>query len=437
MKRTDQIDFRKSGKALTTGEKWMVLHVLQRCKEARKNPEIVPQGDSYKQVSYYTGVSKKVVVDIARYFKETGTVPPLVKPGNKTNHQMLLETPATARIRECIFDAHRSGKACNSPRIQDLLHEEFRQEVQLRTIQRYLHRLGFEYRRTKKRGQSLVEKPSIRQQRHTYLHTVQHFRQEGYHLIYRDESFLHHYHGQEFSWFADELDELDRPTGKGRRWCFIHAMSEQGLLPGCELIFEAKKSTGDYHGTFNFPVFYEWFTEALLPNLPHQSCIIMDRATYHVVPEDQVVPTQMRKAEIQQWLTAHHISWEDHWLKPKLAHVMKAHLDPTPFVTKEALAKGHKVLVLPVHHPELNPIELVWAFVKNLCAKKFQTGLGFQEVRKHLHEAFTDVAPELCQKFYTHVKKIEEEYWQRDVELEELEENENGRENEEDVQYEY
>ena len=33
--------------------------------------------------------------------------------------------------------------------------------------------------------------------------------------------------------------------------------------------------------------------------------------------------------------------------------------------------QGHKVLFLPVHHPEFNPIELVWATVKHYCGTIF------------------------------------------------------------------
>jgi len=68
-----------------------------------------------------------------------------------------------------------------------------------------------------------------------------------------------------------------------QRWCFIHAISQQGLLKN-GLAFEGKKSTGDYHGSFNFEVFYEWFQEQLIPNLPKKSGMVMDRATYHMVP---------------------------------------------------------------------------------------------------------------------------------------------------------
>ena len=89
------------------------------------------------------------------------------------------------------------------------------------------------------------------------------------------------------------------------------------------MIFEGKKSTGDYHGSFNFEVFYGWFQKQLLPNLPDKSCIVMDRATYHMVPEERLTLTQMKRAEIQQWLTNNKIYWEEHWLKPKLLETIE------------------------------------------------------------------------------------------------------------------
>jgi hypothetical protein len=51
---------------------------------------------------------------------------------------------------------------------------------------------------------------------HPYLYELVNFRNEGFVPVYLDESFLHHYHGQQFSWF-DEGDFLERPSGKGRR----------------------------------------------------------------------------------------------------------------------------------------------------------------------------------------------------------------------------
>ena len=413
---------RKRGKPLTQEEKWLVLNVYNRCRDEAKSMNI-PITGAYERASYYSGVSRKVVVEIVCHFRKTGTIPPVVKAGNQINHNKLIHPNAITQIRELIFEQHRAGAACNSKHILDLLQKNFHlDKVSERTVQRELNRLGFEYKRTKPKTRSLREKEYVRQQRHTYLYELVNFRNEGFVPVYLDESFLHHYHGQQFSWF-DEGDFLERPSGKGRRWCFIHAIAPGGLLPQCSMIFEGKKCTGDYHGSFNFEVFYGWFQKQLLPNLPDKSCVVMDRATYHMVPEERLILAQMKKTEIQQWLTNNKIHWEEHWLKPKLLKTIEHSIDRTPLVQKEAQRNGHKLLILPVHHPELNPIEIVWAIVKNKCAKKLRNGISFKDVLKHLQDAFDNEVSELtAQKLYRHVREKEEKYWKFDIELDFIDE---------------
>ncbi|CAC5371201.1 unnamed protein product [Mytilus coruscus] len=65
--------------------------------------------------------------------------------------------------------------------------------------------------------------------------------------------------------------------------------SEQGLIPGCGLIFESKTSSSDYHDEMNKEHFTEWFKDALLQKQPPQSVIVMDNAPYHshLVPESR------------------------------------------------------------------------------------------------------------------------------------------------------
>ncbi len=89
--------------------------------------------------------------------------------------------------------------------------------------------------------------------------------------------------------------------------------------------------------------------------------VVIDRATFHLVPSGSIIPTTMKKTELQAWLTQKQIPWEEHWLKPQLIEQVDVSIDKTPIVQKIAEQKGHKVLLLPVHHPELNPIETIWA----------------------------------------------------------------------------
>lgn len=159
-----------------------------------------------------------------------------------------------------------------------------------------------------------------------------------------------------------------------------------------------------------------------MPNLPEKSVIIMDRATFHLVPEEQIIPTAMRKSELQNWLTQKQVLWEEYWLKPQLIEQVNASIDKTPIVQKIAEQKKHKVLLLPVHHPELNPIETLWAIVKNECGKLLRQGTQFKQVRDHLETAFNHITPETCHGLYDKVQKKEEEYWLTDVELDSLDE---------------
>jgi len=74
----------------------------------------------------------------------------------------------------------------------------------------------------------------------------------------------------------------------------------------------------------NADVFYAWLTQELLPNIPKDSVIVMDNATFH-----------KRNDTLQAIETA-----------------------------------GHTLAFLPPYSPDLNPIEKKWAQAKNI-RKKF------------------------------------------------------------------
>jgi hypothetical protein len=90
-------------------------------------------------------------------------------------------------------------------------------------------------------------------------------------------------------------------------------------------------------------------------------------------------------------------------------------------VQKFAEAQGHKLLLLPVHHPELNPIELIWAIVKNECGRLLRHGVKFAEVREHLEQAFDKVTASTCCKLYHKIQQQEEVYWATDVKIDNIE----------------
>ncbi len=76
------------------------------------------------------------------------------------------------------------------------------------------------------------------------------------------------------------------------------------------------------------------------------------------------------------------------------------------------------MLFLPVHHPELNPIELVWNTAKGECARLFSNKTSFQDQRIRLEEAFRNkIDSEYSSGAFKHVRQFEEKYWEADLVL--------------------
>ena len=69
---------------------------------------------------------------------------------------------------------------------------------------------------------------------------------------------------------------------------------------------------------------------------------------------------------------------EEKWLKPRLIEEVESKRDKKTMAEIFAENAGHRVLFLPVHHPELNPIELVWNTAKGYCARLFSNETSFQ-----------------------------------------------------------
>ena len=421
---------RQRGRPLTYEEKWLVYHVFETFANEKKAGTLVRIEDPYSLTSKYTGVARSLVATITKAVRQTGSVPVSTSPGNR-QQPTAIPYSTEGRIREFIFDQHRQGTICNAKHVKALLEDEFGLEVHERTVQRHLSRMGFWWLRTKNRPRSLRERVEVRQQRHDYLYAIRKNRQlpaaQRYQVVYVDESFLHHHHGGQYSWFS-ENDYVERMSGKGRRWCFIHAMQENALIEEALLAFEAKKSKGDYHGQFDWEIFQRWFKEQLLPHVPSRSLIVLDRCPFHMVGRDSIVPSQMKKVDLQEWLTKRGIKWEEQWLRARLMQEVDIYRDKKPMVEVFAEEQGHKVLFLPVHHPELNPIELIWARVKHYCGAVFSNSTSFKAQRQHLEESFKkDITPSYCTKVYEHVQKIEEKYWQTDLMIDdeiEIEDNE-------------
>jgi hypothetical protein len=79
-------------------------------------------------------------------------------------------------------------------------------------------------------------------------------------------------------YFAAEGPWGHKPSGKGPRLIIVHAMTTAGWVEGAQLVLQAKRRTGDYHGQMDFENFRRWFLDCLLPHIPAASLIVMENA---------------------------------------------------------------------------------------------------------------------------------------------------------------
>ncbi len=205
----------------------------------------------------------------------------------------------------------------------------------------------------------------------------------------------------------------------------VHAITVDGWVNNAQLVFDANRRTGDYHGQMNWDNFSKWFETRLLPNIPLNSLIILDNAKYHNVFAVNAFPVPTtRKENLCDWLEKNNIPWAKDMLKPELYELCKR-FAPVPEyrLDKMAEAAGHSILRTPQYHPELQPIETCWAVVKNYMAA--HCDFTMKNFRERLPFAFAKVTSKTCMSLIAKIIKQEEKYWSEDSELyQEIEEDE-------------
>lgn len=161
--------------------------------------------------------------------------------------------------------------------------------------------------------------------------------------------------------------------------------------------------------------FENWF-QRILPTLEENAVIVMDNASYHSRKLENIPITSTKKSDIQNWLRSKNIPFEESLLKVQLLEIVKQHKSKFNKYIVDEMAKSHNKLVLrlPPYHCELNPIELIWAQVKNHVAAN-NTTFKFADIQNLFHEAVATVTMEKWENCIKHVQdKVEPKMWELD-----------------------
>lgn len=277
------------------------------------------------------------------------------------------------------------------------------------SIRYVLRDLGFVYKRFNNR-KVLMEKPSVALHRCQFLRKTNKINMES--TIFLDETWLNQNIACEKGWTDETVKgTLNTPIGKGKRLIICHAGSNNGWIDAPPLVFQSKK-TNDYHEEMNASVFEDWFFKTLLPAIPPKSTIIMDNAPYHSRVKDKAPTSGSTKGEMKKWLEGRGIVVPTDLRRPELYEVVKLHKPPHPtyVIDSKAEEMGFRVIRLPPYHCHYNPIEMIWAHMKDFV-KKRNTTFKMKDLEVLFTEAVNNITPELWSKCVSHAKTLMDADW--------------------------
>ncbi|XP_047000502.1 uncharacterized protein LOC124616242 [Schistocerca americana] len=160
----------------------------------------------------------------------------------------------------------------------------------------------------------------------------------------------------------------------------------------------------------------------LILNVPQNSIVVLDNASYHNVLHEKPPTMHSRKADMAYWLNSQNIQFDQGSIKIELLALIESN-KPTKIYTVDKLLAhyGHSVLCLPPYHPEINPIEMVWATVKNWVATK-NVPFKLEDVWKLAEEKFFYITVHKWEAVCRHVEDVEETYANQEKLADKLEE---------------
>jgi len=392
-----------SGGHLSVERKYAVLHAVNVLKTLKLEKKLPRDVDVAKQVATEYACSIPFVKKLIKQARENDGVIPARK-GKRA--RSALSDADVALLTTAVRNYALRDEQCSTAKLRGCLPAD-KQHVTNQTIAAALRSAGYRWGRVPddSRKKDLDETYVVYQKEYA-KRMLQHrvmingggsLRRP---LIVLDESYVHRYHTHEETWLRDDMKFKNR-TGGGQRLVIIgaivyiprHSGPDKGYIdamwvPGSfriwEVLTDRKKreaneaayagSLDDYHGNVKTKQFEDWFGEVCTTaQKEFGDCdIIMDCASYHRRRVGETAPTAAStKAVLQKFLDTHGIDYPPGAKKKRLHELVKAnkHLHKQHFAVFD-IAGRHHVEFTPQYLSRLQPIERVWAAIKNAIARE-------------------------------------------------------------------
>jgi transposase len=263
------------GKQLSAEMVELVVQLKKHYDKERKSEKYVSTKNPAGRTADGLGIGVATVKRIMSQYKRSGekiVVRPAERPGRPPGQICNNVQPI---VRQFIRSENLAGKRVSVEKVRKYLNSESDIEIPRMTMWRALKRWGYTHGRGRRRD-SLKEQDHVILARREYLRIKRANRNSDGSLkrpeVYLDETYINKNHSCKFTWYLSQDGPwVNKPSGVGPRFIIVNAITKDGWVNDAQLVFEAKKRTGDYHGQMNWENFSKWFQSQLLPNIPPNS----------------------------------------------------------------------------------------------------------------------------------------------------------------------
>jgi hypothetical protein len=289
-------------------------------------------------------------------------------------------------LNDFIFAKIKSNEYINVQIIFEYAKEHLDFSHSKTSLYRIIKKIGYKFKKVDRRT-IMIERQQNILSRVRFCGKNMEFMKQNVKFVFLDKTLVFQNGSQVRQWVLESTYKGVPSVFKseGRRYTILNAGSEDGFLPGCDLILDSNVNDRDYHKTMNGELFKKWVVENLIPalRLINSKCVvIMDNAPYHSVRLESPPTSASRKEIIKQWLTEHDIPFEDNFTKKQLLNLVRPFVNNSRFrryeIDELLQAEGHEVLRLPPYNCQYNPTELAWGFCKTYYNQRIQARLGMK-----------------------------------------------------------
>lgn len=285
----------------------------------------------------------------------------------------------------------------------------------LETLRGILLDCGFKHKKIDNR-MVIMESQRIVELRQEYLRKIKEYRETNREIVYLDETWFDTHDIVKYGWVDNTKNcSLNTPCSRGKRVIILHAGSENGFVPNA-LLLSAKnitQSSADYHEDMTAVLFEKWFTEQLLPNIPPNSVIVMDNASYHSRILNKIPNNNTKKEDILKFMRSKNMEIPEKVpVKKELLKSIKEHNFKNEYVIDDICkTHGHILARLPPYYCIFNPIELIWGTIKKRLRKRNQSPTLSAAVLENIRQVINELSnSDIWKKCVIHVIEQENKY---------------------------